>query len=91
MVFIVYTRTLPNEQANLVQEIRSAEEKIAWKKSSGYHKRSLVETQMFRFKTILGAELPSRRMENQVTEAKVKTLILNRMSCIGIPKSYPIQ
>jgi len=76
---------------SLVQEIRRAGGKVAWKKSSGYHKRSLVETQMFRFKTILGAGLSNRLFANQVIEAKIKTLILNKMSRAGMPHSYPIQ
>ncbi|MGK5088239.1 IS5 family transposase [Bdellovibrionota bacterium FG-2] len=73
----------------LVLEIRDAGGKVAWKKSSGYHKRSLVETEMFRFKTILGGGLSSRLPANQVAEAQIKVLILNRMSCIGMPKSHP--
>jgi hypothetical protein len=74
----------------LVLEIRSAGGKVDWKKSSGYHTRSLAETQMFRFKTILGAGLSSRRMANQAAEAKIKALILNKMSAIGMPVSYPV-
>jgi hypothetical protein len=51
------------EQRNrLVRERRSAGGKNAWKKPSGYHRRSLVETHMFRLKTILGDLLHSRSL-----------------------------
>jgi len=74
----------------LVQEIRDSGGKVAWKKSSTYHKRSLVETEMFRFKTILGGGLSSRLPANQIAEAKIKVLILNKMSRIGMPQSHPV-
>lgn len=72
----------------LIQEIRTAGGKIQWKKISGYHKRSLAETQMFRFKTILGGGLSNRLFANQVNEAKIKALILNKMTVLGMPESY---
>lgn len=48
-----------------------------WKEEIGYHKRFLVETFMFRLKTIMGCELSSRIWENQMTEAMVKRLSVN--------------
>ena len=48
-----------------------------WKVEAGYHKRSLSETSMFRFKTIHGGKLCSRTKENQVTEVKIKCKVLN--------------
>ncbi len=59
-----------------------------WKKLEGYHTRSLVETTMFRFKTIFGGNLRSRTWENQQIEAHVKCLVLNRMSKLGMPIGY---
>jgi len=64
--------------------------KAEWKKSSGYHLRSLVETQMFRLKTILGDRLSSRKFDNQKTEGKIKCSILNKMTALGMPESYKI-
>lgn len=75
------------ERNRLVQEIWKAGGRLAWKKTSGYHRRSLVETQMYRFKTILGSRLSSRSDANQIAEAKTKILILNRMTCLGMPQS----
>ena len=77
------------EQRNrLVRERRSMGGKKAWKKSSGYHRRSLVETHMFRLKTILGGKLQSRNIQNQKTEAALMASILNRMSALGMPESF---
>lgn len=57
-----------------------------WKLGSGYHKRSNAETGMYRFKIILGEKLRSKTELNQVTEARVKSQILNRMTQMGMPK-----
>ena len=59
-----------------------------WKTSSGYHTRSLVETAMFRFKTIFGDKLNARNFKNQVTECLISLSILNRMTALGMPDSY---
>ena len=40
-----------------------------WKKISGYHKRSLAETAMFRIKKLFGGELASRNFDSQAVEA----------------------
>ncbi|NGX41349.1 MAG: hypothetical protein KR126chlam4_01188 [Candidatus Anoxychlamydiales bacterium] len=59
-----------------------------WKKLKGYHKRSLGETSFFRFKTILGHALKSRKMCIQIIECKIKCMILNKMNQLGLPLSY---
>lgn len=74
----------------LLQEIREAGGRIAWKKSSDHHRRLLVETHMFRLKTILGSALRGRSFANQQTEAKIMANILNKMSHLGMPKSEKI-
>jgi hypothetical protein len=55
-----------------------------WKKWSGYHRRSLVETKMHCFK-LLGQRVASRTFDRQMTELKVRAAILNRFSAIGTP------
>jgi Transposase DDE domain len=62
----------------------------AWKKQSQYHRRSLSETAMMRFKTIFGANLYSRIFEKQKTEAAIKVKCLNKMTRIGMPISQKI-
>jgi len=61
-----------------------------WKKESGYHRRSLAETAMFRFKTIFGDHLDARETQRQKTEARIKCAALNRMTRLGMPDSYLI-
>ncbi|MFT5385411.1 MAG: hypothetical protein ACI81W_002819 [Saprospiraceae bacterium] len=43
-----------------------------WKKASNYHRRSLSETAMYRFKIIFGPTLYSRIFEKQKIEAAIK-------------------
>ena len=60
--------------------------RMAWQKSSGYNQRSRIETQMGRWKTVIGSKLKARHVENQKTEAKIGVRILNRMTKLGRPK-----
>jgi hypothetical protein len=57
-----------------------------WKKWSGYHRRSLVETKMHCFK-LLGHRVAARTFDRQKTELKVRAAILNRFTQIGTPNT----
>ena len=59
-----------------------------WKLESHYHRRSLSETAMFRFKQIFTDKLQSRKQENQFQEMIIKCAALNRMTHLGMPDSY---
>lgn len=59
-----------------------------WKKESGYHRRSLAETQMFRIKTIFGDRVSAREFEGQMTQVLVRCAALNKMTHLGMPDSY---
>src|SRR3990172_7635080 len=72
-----------------IQELGD-EGRSRWKQEVGYHRRSLVETLMFRYKTILGDRLTARREQTQVTEVAIKLDALNRMTELGRPKSYKV-
>jgi hypothetical protein len=61
-----------------------------WKREIGYHRRSLAETTMFRYKVIFGDKTSSRVEENQKTEVNIKCKILNKFTSIGMPKSVKI-
>jgi len=61
-----------------------------WKQEIGYHRRSQVETFMFRYKTILGERLAARKQWTQATEVAIKLDVLNRMTELGMPKSYKV-
>ena len=58
-----------------------------WKENTGYHKRSLSETGMYRYKTIFGQQLWARTTQTQQTEVKIKCKILNKFTKCGMPNS----
>ena len=62
-----------------------------WKQESGYHRRSMAETTMFRFKTIFGGNLSARQFDNQAVELFIKCVALNRMIGIAKPDSYKVE
>ncbi len=55
-----------------------------WKKWSGYHRRSLVETKMRCFK-LLGERVKARIFNSQVAELQIRTALLNRFTQLGTP------
>lgn len=62
-----------------------------WKRESGYHRRSLAETAIFRFKAIFGDRLRTRKLDRQFNEMLIKCAALNRMTHLGMPDSYKVQ
>ena len=64
--------------------------RTAWKRHSGYHRRSLAETAFFRFKTIFGERLQTRNIANQFSEMLLKCVVLNHMTHLGLPDSYKV-
>jgi len=60
--------------------------RMAWQKSTGYNKRSRVETQMGRWKAVIGPKLKARHFGNQKTDAKIGVHVLNRMTELGRPQ-----
>ena len=62
----------------------------AWKEEAHYHRRSLAETAMCRYKTIIGPGLKARTLETQKAEAAVAVRCLNRFTALGMPKSLRI-
>lgn len=64
--------------------------KEAWKVGSGYTKRVHVENTIGRFKKIIGPGLRALKFQNQVTESKIGAKIINKMTNLGMPKSYKL-
>lgn len=60
-----------------------------WKKWSGYHRRSLVETKMHCLKR-LGERVMARTFELQVVELHVRVALLNRFTQLGRPIQVPV-
>lgn len=80
-----------NQAIERIEELGGGEEgRRLWKQESGYHKRSLAETAMYRLKVMLGDKLRGRKFSNQAIELFVKCAILNKMSELGLPESYAI-
>lgn len=75
---------------NAIREIvglgNDSEARRLWKILIGYHKRSIAETAMFRFKQLFGGNLRSRRYDTQQSEARAKCIALNKMTSLGMPK-----
>jgi len=57
-----------------------------WKILSGYHKRSIGETAMSRFKKIFGGEFRARELKKQKAELYAKSIAMNKMTRLGMPK-----
>ena len=64
---------------------------MGWQRRSGYSRRSLVETAVYRYKTIIGRRLQARTLPKQRTEAKIGCNVLNRMTSFGMPASVRIR
>lgn len=80
-----------NQAIERIKEVGSEDgSPLRWKKEIGYHRRSLVETTMFRYKMIFGDKATSRVEETQITEASIKCKILNKFTTIGMPKTIRI-
>jgi transposase len=73
--------------------LRSIEQhgRLGWQRRSGYGRRSLVETAMYRYKTIIGRRLHARTLLNQRIEAKIGCNVLNRMTSLGMPVSIRVK
>ncbi len=61
-----------------------------WKKDCGYHRRSLAENAMYRFKRLTGPCLWTHSIDSQATEAVIRVGVLNRMTELASPQSVRI-
>lgn len=80
----------PGAQAR--NDILSATQRLGraiWKKWSGYHRRSLVETKM-RCLKLLGERIMSRQFDRQVAELQIRAALLNRFTQLGTPVTVPM-
>ncbi|PQL75668.1 transposase, partial [Acinetobacter baumannii] len=77
------TKSSPLERNELLRAIKRLG-RILWKKWSGYHRRSLVETKMHCIK-LLGDKLSARSFDSQVNEIHARVAVLNRFTELGRP------
>jgi hypothetical protein len=73
---------LPRDEA--IRGVRRLGRK-GWKRASGYHRRSLIETAMSRIKRAFGPQLKNKADENQQTEARLRCKLLNHFTHLGMP------
>ena len=69
-----------NEAVNVSRHLGRA----IWRRWSGYHRRSRVETKMHCVK-LLGQSLMARDFDRQVAEIQIRVAVLNRYTALGIP------
>ena len=81
--------TAPSQRDQHIRMIRD-KGRLGWQKAVGYGRRSLGETAVFRYKTIIGRGLRARTLPSQKTEARVACSVLNRMTRLGMPVSQRI-
>jgi hypothetical protein len=62
-----------------------------WKNKTGYHRRSIAESAIFRLKTIFGQKLSSREMQHQQVEVSIRCHLLNTMAQLGMPLTIKIK
>ena len=60
-----------------------------WKKISGYHRRSLAETAMYRFKQLLAGKVSLRNYNGQVGEVMAYVSAINKLNTLGLPVRKP--
>ncbi|MBV9034767.1 MAG: IS5 family transposase [Acidobacteriaceae bacterium] len=63
----------------------------SWQKAVSYGRRALVETAMFRYKTLIGPRLRARTLATQKTEARLACSVINRMTQLGMPISQRVR
>jgi hypothetical protein len=84
-----WTQEYLEQRNSNLREVRKLGIK-GWKKRSGYHRRSLIETAIFRLKTLFADKLKSREVQRQATEVMIRCAAMNRMTKLGMPQSYQI-
>lgn len=77
------------QRDKIIKYIRKAKEFSVglkrWKKKSGYHRRSLVESCMLRLKRIFGFHLQHKTKSGRINEVITKINLLNKMAALGMP------
>ena len=61
--------------------------RMAWQKATGYGRRSLIETAIGRYKSIIGSRLRARTFAAQQGEVAIAVEALNRMIRVAKPIS----
>ena len=79
--------TEPSNQRDCHRAAIATDGRMKWQAATGYGKRSLVETAIGRYKSIIGRRLRARSFKAQQTEVAIGCAVLNRMLACARPKS----
>jgi hypothetical protein len=79
--------TEPSNQRDCHTAAIATDGRMKWQAATGYGKRSLVETAIGRYKSIIGRRLRARSFKAQQTEVAIGCAVLNRMLACARPKS----
>ncbi len=63
---------------------------MAWQVAKGYNQRSRVETQIGRWKSVIGTKLKARSFSRQIKEIRLGQKVMNTMTELGRPASEHI-
>ena len=74
----------PTVRDRHIAQIRS-NGRMAWQVATGYNQRSRIETQIGRWKSVIGPKLKSRSFSRQIAEIQVGQKVLNTMTALGRP------
>ena len=74
------------ERNKIIRNVMRAGGLEEWKEQVDYHRRSLVENAFYRWKTIFGDHLKSRKEDTQYTEQCLRAKIINKFNELGLPK-----
>lgn len=66
------------------------EGRVAWEHATGYGRRNAAEWAFSRLKRVLGGGLRSHSLGAQQVEAVIASLVLNRMTELGLPHARPV-
>ena len=78
--------TAPSQRDRHIQAIAETGRR-AWLRDSGYNIRARVESQISRFKQVIGDRLRFHRTDARATEVAIAVAVLNRMLDLGRPNS----
>ncbi|WP_109075750.1 MULTISPECIES: hypothetical protein [unclassified Azospirillum] len=83
------TETVPTQRDRHIQMITQTG-RMRGQQTSGYSKRAGVESQMARWKGVLGKALHFHSDQAQITEVATGVKVLNRMLDLGRPNSVRV-
>jgi Transposase DDE domain len=83
----IYSKNNHTQRNTNLQNIKTFG-RMPWQRATGYGQRNYSELAIQRYKRILGNKLHAREMSREIKEATIGAGCLNKMTRLGMPKSY---